>query len=258
MKLARGVRAVVRRVIAGAPPPPLPPEARLGSEPVPPPDERERAFWLDCLRRAYPDAEIADEGAREPLTPAQLLDSDAPLDMFRWRYPLAAEPLTAPLTDPGRVRAARLFDRLYGDCARNEVKPRLAQVRWADGSTISMTTVGGVTAAFDRAARRIEADPALTAICRDPGKGYHCRAIAGTTRRSMHSYGAAFDLDPERTHYWQWEDAREGRLASYINTVPIELVAAFESEGFIWGGRWAHFDTMHFEYRPELILAAKG
>ena len=30
-------------------------------------------------------------------------------------------------------------------------------------------------------------------------------------------------------------------------------VDAFEAEGFIWGGRWYHFDTMHFEYRPELL-----
>ncbi|WP_228384801.1 M15 family metallopeptidase [Campylobacter pinnipediorum] len=27
----------------------------------------------------------------------------------------------------------------------------------------------------------------------------------------------------------------------------------FEKNGFIWGGRWKHFDTMHFEYRPEFL-----
>ena len=27
----------------------------------------------------------------------------------------------------------------------------------------------------------------------------------------------------------------------------------FESEGFIWGGKWTVWDTMHFEYHPELI-----
>ena len=32
-------------------------------------------------------------------------------------------------------------------------------------------------------------------------------------------------------------------------------VDAFEAEGFIWGGRWLHYDTMHFEYRPELLDA---
>ncbi len=38
------------------------------------------------------------------------------------------------------------------------------------------------------------------------------------------------------------------------NAIPLEIVAAFERRGFIWGGRWAHYDTMHFEYRPELLL----
>ena len=37
------------------------------------------------------------------------------------------------------------------------------------------------------------------------------------------------------------------------NVVPQEIVDAFEAEGFIWGGRWLHYDTMHFEYRPELL-----
>jgi hypothetical protein len=30
-----------------------------------------------------------------------------------------------------------------------------------------------------------------------------------------------------------------------------------ERFGFIWGGKWHHFDGMHFEYRPELILYAR-
>ena len=31
------------------------------------------------------------------------------------------------------------------------------------------------------------------------------------------------------------------------------LVTVFENHGFIWGGKWRHYDTMHFEYRPELL-----
>jgi hypothetical protein len=33
----------------------------------------------------------------------------------------------------------------------------------------------------------------------------------------------------------------------------MAIVRVFERHGFIWGGRWRHYDTMHFEYRPELI-----
>ncbi len=31
-------------------------------------------------------------------------------------------------------------------------------------------------------------------------------------------------------------------------------VLVFERQGFVWGGKWFFFDTMHFEYRPELLL----
>ncbi|MFY4861157.1 M15 family metallopeptidase, partial [Aliarcobacter butzleri] len=40
----------------------------------------------------------------------------------------------------------------------------------------------------------------------------------------------------------------------YKNKIPLEIVEIFEKYGFIWGGRWYHFDTMHFEYRPELLV----
>ncbi|MDD9945395.1 MAG: M15 family metallopeptidase [Myxococcales bacterium] len=38
--------------------------------------------------------------------------------------------------------------------------------------------------------------------------------------------------------------------------MPADVVQAFERHGFIWGGRWYHYDTMHFEYRPELLARA--
>lgn len=34
---------------------------------------------------------------------------------------------------------------------------------------------------------------------------------------------------------------------------PQALIDIFEKHGFIWGGRWYHYDTMHFEYRSEII-----
>ena len=36
--------------------------------------------------------------------------------------------------------------------------------------------------------------------------------------------------------------------------VPETVVRAFEVQGFVWGGKWLFFDTMHFEYRPEILL----
>jgi len=52
--------------------------------------------------------------------------------------------------------------------------------------------------------------------------------------------------------FFQAETAAHG-VAPYHNSMAAEVIQAFERHGFIWGGRWYHYDTMHFEYRPELL-----
>ena len=42
-------------------------------------------------------------------------------------------------------------------------------------------------------------------------------------------------------------------FAYYPNQIPWPIILAFEKYGFIWGGKWHHYDTEHFEYRPELF-----
>jgi hypothetical protein len=92
--------------------------------------------------------------------------------------------------------------------------------------------------------------------------GYHFRNVDGTGFRSNHSYGAALDLLPERFDgeqaYWRWtmrdnitwyEVPNEDR---YL--VPMAIVRIFEHHGFVWGGKWRFFDTIHFEYRPEILI----
>ena len=46
-------------------------------------------------------------------------------------------------------------------------------------------------------------------------------------------------------------------LLALQTAYPREIVAAFEAQGFIWGGKWYHYDIMHFEYRPELLAKAQ-
>lgn len=98
-------------------------------------------------------------------------------------------------------------------------------------------------------------------------EGFNWRDIAGTQSRSNHAYGTALDLIP-RTYggkavYWLWSMPREGTNHWYKWTwlhrwvPPKAVVAAFEEEGWVWGGKWMLFDTIHFEYRPE-ILALNG
>jgi hypothetical protein len=35
---------------------------------------------------------------------------------------------------------------------------------------------------------------------------------------------------------------------------PEAVIKAFETFGFVWGGKWLFYDTMHFEYRPEILI----
>ena len=67
------------------------------------------------------------------------------------------------------------------------------------------------------------------------------------------------DINAEKSEYWQWDLKAQGipiseeAALAYRNTVPWEIVEIFEKHEFVWGGKWYHYDTMHFEYRPELF-----
>jgi hypothetical protein len=91
---------------------------------------------------------------------------------------------------------------------------------------------------------------------------WNWRNIAGSSNRSLHAYGIAIDLlmklQRGKETYWLWT---QGKGLNW-RTIPEEdklnpprsVIRIFEDEGFIWGGKWPWYDTMHFEYRPELIL----
>ena len=95
---------------------------------------------------------------------------------------------------------------------------------------------------------------------------YHWRRIADTNRLSFHSLGIAIDVLPKKWKgkqiYWLW--ARDFVGPDWMLTPlaqrwmpPADVIAIFEDEGFIWGGKWGIFDNMHFEYHPELFEVRK-
>jgi hypothetical protein len=177
-------------------------------------------------------------------------------DQLRLVYPKGAALLPAPLEDPGRVRNRAFFDKLYGDCRKNEVAPKLVHVSWLPrtwGHVVSITSVNGVDRRLDAVSQELEALPAEDKEYLYPlGGTYDCRPVADTGQTSMHAWGAAIDINPVYSNYWRWSRTSAG-TAAYVDRIPPEVVAVFERHGFIWGGRWSHFDTMHFEYRPELL-----
>jgi len=69
----------------------------------------------------------------------------------------------------------------------------------------------------------------------------------------VHAYGIAIDLNPAFRDRWRYIGRKKRRVNTFRNRVYPEVIAVFERHGFIWGGKWYHFKTNHFEYRPALI-----
>ena len=195
------------------------------------------------------------DGTRTPLarphpaTPfeARLNGADL-LDQFAQPYPAGCPAAPAvPNFDPGRLRDEAFFARMYGG-SWAAVQAHLTTVDWF-GQPLQVTRVNGVDLQLRAVERDLAAHPEWRPYLTPSAGVDKWRDIEGTARRSMHAYGAAIDLNTRYARYWRWPWLKG---AGY----PLGIVRAFERRGFIWGGRWFHTDTMHFEYRPELLAPA--
>ncbi|MGE0769320.1 MAG: M15 family metallopeptidase [Hyphomicrobiaceae bacterium] len=207
--------------------------------------------WKDGTRMKIDDG-------RGPKSPADALERPDIKDMFTWTYP-GGKPAVAPEfeIDPGRVRYQPIFDKMYGDCQKGETSARLANIVWLPKKArqrLQVTRVNGVSERLEAVSRELDDLPAKFDVYLFPSAGtYNCRVIAGTTRPSVHGAGIAIDVAVKHAHYWRWTKPDADGRYRYRNSIPHEIVEVFEKHGFIWGGRWYHYDTMHFEYRPELL-----
>jgi hypothetical protein len=180
-----------------------------------------------------------------------ILDNVDIQGQFIFTYPTLA-PLTTPTQDPGRLRNDEFFKALYGE-TKEEIEKQLVPVKWLPShtnKTLLFHSKHGAAKALERVSNQLDKlPPKLLDYVLNPAGTYNYRKIAGTSRLSMHSYGIAIDISTKYGDYWRWSKDKK-----YKNQIPKEIVDIFESNGFIWGGRWKHFDTFHFEYRPELTL----
>jgi hypothetical protein len=184
----------------------------------------------------------------------QLLNSADIEDMFRFTYPKGARGFgKAPAKnfDPGRIRNEKFFKKMYGNRA-SEVKKRLVTLNWVKGK-IKVTRVNGVDKDIKEVVKDLKRllvkHPEYMKYLYPIGGTFSWRKIAGTKRLSVHSFGAAIDINVKYSAYWRWSKGKY----RYQNKIPLDIVKIFEKHGFIWGGKWYHYDTMHFEYRPELL-----
>jgi len=146
---------------------------------------------------------------------------------------------------------------MYGDCRNGGVAAALASVPWLPkhgGGTIKASNINGLSESLKQVSAELDALPDRFMPYLIPNAGvFNCRVIAGTDRASMHAFGAAIDLNTSHAHYWRNAKPDAAGNLAYRNEIPFEIVDIFERHGFIWGGKWYHYDTMHFEYRPEML-----
>jgi hypothetical protein len=184
-------------------------------------------------------------------------------DMLAVPYPAGTSATPAGKDiDPGRARNVAFFDKVYGNCRAGEVEKSLGIVAWLPKKTkqrLPFSKINGAARALEAVSAELDALPASFDVFLVPSAGtFNCRVIAGTNRVSAHGQGIAIDIALKRSHYWRNDAPGKDGALPYRNEIPMEIVRIFEKHGFIWGGRWYHYDTMHFEYRPELLGARGG
>jgi len=160
-----------------------------------------------------------------------------------------------------------LFRKMYGNSAA-EVKRKLVTVYWMPNVfgyryPLRVTTVNDVDKKIQRISAELEKlPPSYYRYLANPAGSFYWRSVAGEGYLSSHSFGIAMDINSSYSNYWLWDYLKlklpiselKYHKLTYQNHVPMEIVRIFEKEGFLWGGRWYFYDTMHFEYRPELFI----
>nr|WP_246582782.1 M15 family metallopeptidase [Clostridium mobile] len=177
-------------------------------------------------------------------------------DMMEHIYPLSSiSKLMDKNFDPGRCRVYPLLKEVYGD-SKEKVQCSLKNVAYTNCQFSGNNKAAESLELVMKELIPMAKGNNTIGACIYPMSGtFNYRYIAGTNRLSPHAFGIAIDLARDNRDYWKWTSAEEGekRIASY----PKEIVEIFEKNNFIWGGKWGHFDILHFEYRPEIIIKAR-
>jgi hypothetical protein len=229
---------------------------------------------LLCLIMAYPEyiAEIETEADgrvyivmksgnkilyddKKQKTPSEKLSNPDLQDMLEQIYPLSpAGSVMKENFDPGRCRVYKLLSEVYGS-SKKSIESNLVSLNSGYRFNGSNNAAESLKAAMNQLIPLAQHNNTISNCLFPMGGTYNYRIIAGTNQLSPHSYGIAIDMAVNNKDYWRWASKEEGdkRISSY----PNEIVEVFEKNNFIWGGKWCHFDIMHFEYRPEIILKAR-
>jgi hypothetical protein len=162
-------------------------------------------------------------------------------------------------------RSQHFYDDLWRAHSRGESWDRVKSMRFLGHSVlVHYSILEDLALVEERILAEAASNPQIKQWINglDSMDGWNWRSIAETQSRSFHAYGAALDMLPKslggRETYWIWTARKtpEWWTVSYDRRFhpPDAVIQAFEAQGFIWGGKWLFFDTMHFEYRPEILI----
>lgn len=201
-------------------------------------------YWKDGTTMIY------DDGKEKTFD--EMLDNPDLEDMFNIEYPKGDwTPPPGENFDPGRIRYDPFFKKMYGNSA-SEVSSNMVSFIWMPesvGLKLQANKMNGVAEKLEQIGREFDNLPDnLKKYVTSSAGIFNWRPIAGTDRLSTHSFAIAIDVNTKFSDYWRW-----AKNLKYKNQIPQEIWEVFEKHGFIWGGKWYHYDTMHFEYRPELL-----
>lgn len=87
----------------------------------------------------------------------------------------------------------------------------------------------------------------------DNTSSFNCRFVGGTRHWSMHAYGLAIDLNPLENPYVSGSRVSPPAGRAYLDRsrprrgmISSNVVRAFASRGWRWGGTWRTPDYQHF------------
>jgi hypothetical protein len=166
---------------------------------------------------------------------------------------------------PQRERSNHFREALWQSSNRSESSLRVKSVSFLGKTVVVHSGIAGVLSLVEKRIMALaEADSQVRTWVTGIGEvtGWNWRNVANSESRSNHSYGIAIDILPKslggKQTYWQWaaQSGRDWWSVPYTDRYhpPDAVIKAFEAYGFAWGGKWTYYDTMHFEYRPEVFI----
>jgi len=169
---------------------------------------------------------------------------------------------------PRRTEASRqrfFYEALWNISNRDEALQQITEIKFL-GYTVKVHS--GIKSALNLVEETIlnesKTNPTVRQWIDSLGTiaAWNWRNVASSGSLSFHSYGIAIDILPANLHglatYWLWASQSNPQWWNIPYSEryhpPTEVIRAFESYGFIWGGKWPNYDTMHFEYHPEVFI----